>query len=161
MKAVLAGTFDPFTDGHRDLVLRASALFGGVIVAVADDTGKNTARLDDRLEIAKLSVSDIPSAEVTAFSGLLSEFLKKNAPCVLVRGLRGVCDAEYERDLCRVYGSLCDAECVYLFSSAEKEHVSSTVVRSLASLNADLSGYVSPRACDKIKKIYGCAGKER
>lgn len=155
MKAVLAGTFDPFTAGHRDLAIRASKVFDGVIIAVAADTGKTTAAIDDRLDIAKASVSDVKNVNVVPFDGLLTDFLNGNAPCVLLRGLRGVRDAEYERDLCRIYKGGSDSECVYLFSSAELEHVSSTVVRQLACLGADISTYAAPQAKDMIKKVYG------
>ncbi len=155
MKAVLAGAFDPFTSGHRDIVMRAATVFDGVTVAVAEDTGKNTANIDDRLKIAELSVSDVKNAEVVPFSGLLTKFLADNAPCVLLRGLRGAVDAEYERDLCRIYGGEFDGECVYLFSRAELEHVSSTAVRALAALGGKLDGYVAPPALEYIKKIYG------
>lgn len=155
MKAVLAGTFDPFTAGHRELAVRASKIFDGVTVAVAADTGKTTAAIADRLRIAKASVSDVKNVEVVPFVGLLTRFLDDNAPCVLLRGLRGVRDTEYERDLCRIYKGECKAECVYLFSSAELEHVSSTVVRQLAVLGGDISSYVSPTAAEIIKKVYG------
>ena len=155
MKAVLAGTFDPFTAGHRELAVRASNIFDGVTVAVAADTGKTTAAIEDRLKIAKASVSDVKNVNVVPFNGLLTRFLDDNAPCVLLRGLRGVRDTEYERDLCRIYKGECSAECVYLFSSAELEHVSSTVVRQLAMLGGDVKSYVSPAAIDIIKKVYG------
>lgn len=159
MKAVLAGAFDPFTAGHRDLAERAAKIFGEVIVAVAVDTGKTTADISDRLSIAQASVSGIQNARVVPFSGLLTEFLNANAPCVLLRGLRGVRDAEYERDLCRIYGSGSDCECVYLFSRAELEHVSSTTVRQLAELGAGLDGYAAPQAIESIKKVYGKTAK--
>ncbi|MCH5162540.1 MAG: pantetheine-phosphate adenylyltransferase [Clostridiales bacterium] len=154
MKAVLAGAFDPFTAGHRDLALRASKIFDGVIVAVAEDTGKATAALSDRLAIAELSTSNLENVEVVPFSGLLTDFLNENAPVVLLRGLRGVRDAEYERDLCRIYGGESDCECVYLFSRAELEHVSSTTVRQLAELGGKLDSYVVPQAADYVKKVY-------
>ncbi|MDE7464176.1 MAG: pantetheine-phosphate adenylyltransferase [Clostridiales bacterium] len=159
MKAVLAGAFDPFTAGHRDLAERAAKIFGDVVIAVAADTGKTTAELLDRLSIAQASVSGINNVSVVSFSGLLTEFLNASAPCVLLRGLRGVRDAEYERDLCRIYKSGSDCECVYLFSRAELEHVSSTTVRQLAMLGAYLDGYVAPQAVGMVKKIYGKTAK--
>ncbi len=159
MNAVLAGAFDPFTAGHRDIVIRASKIFDGVTVAVAADTGKNTASLSDRVKIAELSVSDVDNVRVVPFHGLLSDFLNANAPCVLIRGLRGEADTQYERDLCRIYGGQTESECVYLFSRAELEHVSSTAVRTLAALDAKLDGYVSPQAMEFVKSVYGSAAK--
>jgi len=154
VKAVLAGTFDPFTSGHCDLVRRARALFDGVIVAVARDTGKSAAPLDKRLEIARKSVKGVSGVDVVPFSGLLAEFLKTQMPCVLVRGLRGVRDFEYERDLCRIYGKGCGVECVYMMSAPENEHVSSTVVRSIAELGGALDGYVEPEALSEVAALY-------
>ncbi len=155
MKAIIAGAFDPFTLGHRDLVMRAVKVFGNATVAVAADTGKHCASLYDRTEIVKASVADIPQADVVPFDGLLSDFLTSNMPCVLVRGLRGNADFEYERDLGRIYADLCDAECVYLVSDPEKSHISSTAVRQLAALGAELEKYAAHDAVNMIGKVYG------
>lgn len=154
MKAVIAGTFDPFTTGHKNIVERALGIFGDVTIAVASDTGKNTASLDIRTEIARLSVLDLQNVSVEPFSGLLSDFLTAQGECVLVRGIRNVRDAEYERDLSRVYCSLCDKDTVVLFTDARFEHVSSSVVRELVALDAELDGYVVPAAEELIKKTY-------
>lgn len=158
MKAVLAGAFDPFTVGHRNIAERALGIFDEVIVAVAIDSGKTSADIAERTEIAKLSVAGLKGVSVVSFSGLLSEFLKANAPCVLVRGLRGTRDCEYERDLSRVYKGQCGAECVYLMADGDNEHVSSTVVRQLAALGAPLDGYVEKGAQNKTYKAYGSKG---
>lgn len=158
MKAILSGAFDPFTLGHRDIAERAARLYDRVVIAVAEDTGKTTADLATRQKIAQLSVQGIQNAEVVAFSGLLPDFLKANMPCVSLRGLRGGSDLQYERDLCEVYGSLCDTECVYLFADPAKQHISSSVVRRLARLDADLTGYVYKSAIDTVKKHYGTTG---
>ncbi len=158
MKAVLAGAFDPFTCGHRNLAERALSVFGEAMIAVAEDTGKSTASLADRLELVKLSVAGLDGVKIVTFTGLLSEFLKRQSPCVLIRGLRGARDYEYERDLSRVYNGQCDNECVYLMSDAQTEHVSSTVVRQLAGLGASLDGYVVGDAQQKTYSVYGKRG---
>lgn len=155
MKAIFPGTFDPFTCGHRDIAERAAKIFGGVVVAVAVATGKNTASIENRTDIARQCVKDIPGAEVVAFDGLLSDFISSVGECVIVRGVRNVADCEYERDHARIYKSLCGADELCLFTAPEFSHISSSVVRELAKLGADISGYVPPCAIKRIKEIYG------
>lgn len=152
--AIYAGTFDPFTAGHRDIAERALGIFGRLTVAVAEDTGKTAAPLDDRTRIAELSLSGLDGIEVVPFGGLLTEFAAGTGKVVLVRGLRNALDFEYERELCRVYRSLGDVECVFIEADARYEHVSSTTVRRLAALGAPLDGYAVDRAVAQIKKLY-------
>lgn len=157
MKAIIAGTFDPFTAGHRDLAERALDIFGDVTIAVASDTGKRAAPLAVRVNIAELSVSDLRGVKVTPFNGLLSDYLTACGQCVLVRGVRNVKDFEYERELAAVYRSLCGKDCVLLATAPELGHVSSTVVRELAALSVTdkLAAYVVPAALDGVLAQYG------
>lgn len=157
MKAIIAGTFDPFTAGHRNLAARALSIFGSVIVAVASDTGKNAAPLAVRTEIAKLSVADLNGVSVIPFDGLLSDFLTAQGECVLVRGARNTKDFEYERELAAVYRSLCGKDSVLLATAPELGHISSTVVRELAALGVSdaLAEYVAPAAIDCVLAQYG------
>lgn len=154
MKAIFAGTFDPFTLGHRSITERALALFGNVTIAVASDTGKNTVSLLERAEIARVATFGLRGIKIEPFSGLLSEYLAANGECVLVRGVRGMRDTEYERDLSRVYKSLCGKDTVFFMTDAPYEHISSTVVRELVKLGGDISGYVVPQSAELIKKLY-------
>ena len=155
MKAIFAGTFDPFTAGHRDIAQRAAGVFGNVTVAVASDTGKTAQPLDVRLKIATESIADINCATAEAFSGLLSDYLSAKGDCVIVRGVRNARDADYERDLVRVYKSLCGKDAVLFITSADFEHVSSTVVRQLAALGGSLDGYVASSAASTVALYYG------
>ena len=155
MKAIISGTFDPFTLGHRDLAVRALSAFDGVIVAVARQTGKNTADIATRKKIAEQSLADLHGVEIVEFDGLLSDFVSSRGDCVLIRGLRGVRDFEYERDLDRAYKGLCGVDTVYYLSPPELEHVTSTAVRTLAGLGAPIDGYVAEQAKKTIYKVYG------
>ncbi|MDE6200978.1 MAG: pantetheine-phosphate adenylyltransferase [Clostridiales bacterium] len=155
MKAIFAGTFDPFTLGHRNIVERAARLFDGVIVAVAEETGKNTAPLSVRTEIVKAAVAEIANVTVESFCGLLSDYAAKKGDCALIRGVRNSNDLEYERDLTAVYKSLCGVESVVLITDPAYGHVSSTVVRTVAALGGDISGYVVPSTAKQIIDIYG------
>ncbi len=159
MKAIFAGTFDPFTLGHKDITERAAHVFGDVVVAVAEDTGKNSMPLDIRLKIAEQAIRGIKGASVTPFKGLLSEFAKGQGECVLVRGIRNSRDMEYEREHARIYRSLCGAGSMCFMTAAAYEHVSSTAVRELAALGGELSGYVAPNTEDIIKKTYAVRNK--
>ena len=155
MKAIFAGTFDPFTLGHRNIAERAAKLFDSVIIAVAEDTGKRTAPLEARTEIVKAATSDIKNVTVASFVGLLSDYVKAQGDCVLVRGVRSSIDLEYERDITTVYKSQCGVESVILIADATCSHVSSTVVRTIAALGGDISDYVVPSSLRQIQEIYG------
>lgn len=155
-RAVFAGSFDPFTLGHKDIASRASKLFDEIIIAVAEDTGKNSQRIDKRMDIAKASVGDVENVVVTSFDGLLTDFMDKNGCNILLRGVRTAADYEYERSLMAVYRSLkSDIEIVLLPTKAEFSHISSTVVRELCALNASLGGYVDTKAEKYIRALYG------
>lgn len=155
MKAIFAGTFDPFTIGHRDIAERAAGLFNSVIVAVAEDTGKPAAPLSVRTEIAKSAVQDLNNVTVESFCGLLTDFAKQKGSCVLIRGVRNSADLDYERDLTNVYKSMSGIESLILISSADCSHVSSSVVRTAAALGGDISKFVVKSTVQKITDIYG------
>ncbi len=149
MKAIFAGTFDPFTSGHRNIVEQALEVFGAVTVAVANDVGdKSAADIALRVNIAKLAVADFSNVTVERFDGLLTDYVGKTGG-VIIRGVRTSADLEYERAHARIYYSLGRVRSVFFIPAAEYEHVSSTVVRQLARLKADLNGYVA-RGTEKI-----------
>lgn len=154
-KAIFAGSFDPFTVGHADIALRASKVCSELIIAVARDTGKkNSAPLEKRVEIARLAVSGIKNARVVGFSGLLTDFAKaENASC-FIRGLRTFFDFEYEKGLAEVYKRTGGYDSLFLLSSSDVSHVSSTLVRELASLGGDLKGFVTEDCEQLVKNTY-------
>ncbi len=155
-KAVFAGSFDPFTLGHKDIVKRASELFDEVIIAVAEDTGKNSRSLSLRTQIVKASLEDIKNVVIKSFDGLLTRFLSENDCSILVRGVRTASDYDYERSLMGVYRSLKpDMEFILLPAKPELNHISSTVVRELCALDAPLFGYVDTKAEKFIRTLYG------
>lgn len=154
-KAVFAGSFDPFTLGHKDIVLRATSLFDKVIVAVADHTGKNSNALEIRKKIVEQSLEDVANVSITQFSGLLTDFMRKLDVDVLVRGVRSAADYDYERSLMEVYRSLNpNIEFVLLPAKAELAHISSSVVRELCKMNGNLGGYVDTKAEKYLKGFY-------
>ncbi len=155
-KAVFAGSFDPFTLGHKDIVMRASELFDQVIVAVASDTGKGSHAVDERKKTVSLSLPQTKNVVIDEFKGLLTKYMDSIGCKILIRGVRTAADYEYERSLMAIYRSLkSDIEFVLLPAKAEMIHISSTIVRRLAELEAPLSGYVDTKAEEYIRRIYG------
>src|SRR4249919_1749721 len=144
--AVYPGTFDPITTGHVDLVSRASTLFEKIIVGVAESPGKSPALpLADRCELARIALADLPNVEVAGFHSLLAHFVHEVGAGVVMRGLRAVSDFEYEFQLASMNRHLIpDVETLFLTPSEQHSFISSTLVREIARLGGDVSGFVHP-----------------
>lgn len=156
-KAVFAGSFDPFTIGHYDLVKRASDVFDEVIVGVAGNGSKKkcVATVEQRAEIARLSLFDISNVTVKIFDGLLTDFANQNGAKYLVRGIRNGVDFEYEKNLMAVYQATNpEIEIFYLISQPALSFVSSSFIKDLKLLHGEIDKYVSPCALEEILKIY-------
>jgi len=146
LTAVYPGTFDPITNGHTDLVARASRLFERVIVAVAQDTAKRPfCEIDQRVELARLVLTQFPNVEVTAFSGLLVRFCEAQGAEVVIRGLRAVSDFEYEFQLAGMNRRLApEVETLFLTPAEQYAFISSSLVREIARLGGDVAEFVHP-----------------
>jgi pantetheine-phosphate adenylyltransferase len=142
--AIYPGTFDPITNGHLDLIQRASKLFDKVIVAVAQSRGKDPLfAADQRVELAKEVVQRIANVEVCGFSGLLVDLAKCKQSKILLRGLRAVSDFEYEFQLANMNRRLDpEIESVFLTPSEQYSFISSSLIREIAALNGDVSQFV-------------------
>ncbi len=143
---VYPGTFDPITNGHADLVSRATRLFDKVIVAVAaNPTKKPTFDLEDRVALAQQVLSDVPNVEVRGFGNLLVEFVEQVGAQVILRGLRAVSDFEYEFQLAGMNRRLAPSvETMFLTPAEQYAFISSTLVREVAMLGGDVSPFVHP-----------------
>ena len=144
--AVYPGTFDPFTNGHRDLVQRAASnIFDKVYICVAENSKKNTVfSLEERIELAKKSLLNISNVEVIGFSGVLVDFAKKLDAKVILRGLRVVSDFEYEFQMSSMNKKLNqDIESIFLTPSESYAFLSSSLVKEIAQLGGDISTFVS------------------
>jgi pantetheine-phosphate adenylyltransferase len=160
--AVYPGTFDPITLGHADLVRRAARLFDRVILAVADSRAKKPFfTLEERVEMAREVLCDLPNVEVTGFSGLLMSFVQAQGARVVVRGLRAVSDFEYEFQLAGMNrGMYPDVETVFLTPGEQFMFISATIVREISVLGGDTSKFVPPHVADRLKvKIKQLGGK--
>jgi pantetheine-phosphate adenylyltransferase len=160
--AVYPGTFDPITLGHEDLARRASRLFDRVILAVADSRAKMPFfTLDERVEMAREVLRDLPNVEVTGFSGLLMKFVQERGARVVVRGLRAVSDFEYEFQLAGMNrGMYPDVETVFLTPGEQFMFISATIVREISVLGGDTTKFVPPYVADRLRvKIKQLGGK--
>lgn len=146
IKAIYPGTFDPVTNGHSDLIVRASKLFSEVIIGVAASPSKQP-RFDLKQRVAMLEqvTQDLTNVSVVGFTGLLVDFAKQHQAKVLIRGLRAVSDFEYEFQLAnmnrRLYPEL---ESVFLTPAEENSFISSTLVKEVALHQGDVSQFVHP-----------------
>ncbi len=154
--AVYPGSFDPFTNGHLDIVERATKLFDHITIAVLRNTSKKKLfpveeRVNQILEVVKKK----KNVEVKPFEGLLVDFCKKRDIHIIVRGLRTVTDYDYEQAIAMMNRSLL-AGLETIFLTADKEHsfTSSTIVREAASFGGDVSEQVPPHVHKKLKEAY-------
>jgi len=146
------GTFDPVTNGHLDIIHRAAKMFDNLTIAVAASPSKNTMfSLDERVEILRDTLTDLPNVKVEGFSGLLVDFAKQQQANLLVRGLRTTMDFEYEFGLTSMYRKLLpDLESVFLTPGEEFAFLSSTIVREVAIHGGDISQFVPQAVAERI-----------
>ena len=151
--AVYPGTFDPITNGHHDLVRRATGIFDRVVVAIAANPNKEPMfPLEKRIEMARRVLVDVPNVVVTGFAGLTVDFAREQGAHVVIRGLRAVSDFEFEFQLANMSRHLArDIEHVFLTPQEQFTFISSTLVREIASLGGDVSEFVHPIVAEELK----------
>lgn len=157
--AIYPGTFDPFTNGHLDLVKRAICIFDEVIIAVAPSGRKHPLfSVQERLELIKASTKGLKNVKVEAFTSLLVEYVKKKKGIAILRGLRAVSDFEYELQMALMNRRLnTNIETVFMMPSEEYSFLTSTIVKEVASFGGSVKNLVPDaveRALrDKLKNI--------
>ena len=153
--AVFPGTFNPFTNGHLDIVKRSAGLFDNVIVAVSGDDGKaGVIEIGQRIRLVEKCVRGIKNVAVKGFSGLLADFCKAEGSEIIVRGIRNYNDFLYENTLSYVNKKLSGLETIYLITSQEHSHISSSTVRDLIRLKADITSFVPNEIKEDLIKLY-------
>ena len=150
--AVYPGTFDPITLGHEDIVRRAAALFDQLVIAVAVAHHKKTLlSLDERLALAQDTASRYDNVRVEPFDGLVRDFVVARGGKVMVRGVRGVTDFDYEFGLAGMNRHLApDVDTVFMTPAATLQSVSSTLIREISQLGGDVAPYVSPAVLARL-----------
>jgi len=156
-RVIYPGTFDPITNGHKDLVERASRLFGEVIVAVAaSEKKKPVFTLDERVALAQEVLAHLPNVRVVGFDKLLSFFVKEMDANVVLRGLRAVSDFEYEFQLANMNRQLnSEFETVFLTPSEHLSFISSSLVREIAILGGDVRQFVPAAVAEAFVRRLG------
>lgn len=153
MTAVCPGSFDPITHGHLDIVGRAAALFGEVIVAVGRNSAKNYLfDTDERVELVRAATGHLPGVRVEVLTGLLVEFCRDRGADVVVKGLRFASDFDFELQMAHVNGALTGIETVLLPASAQWGTLSSTMIREVAALGGDVSSFVPDVVAERIEQ---------
>ena len=152
--AVYPGTFDPISNGHIDLVARAAPLFEKVIVGVATSQAKGpTLPLELRVKLAREALAGHPNVEVRGFDSLLAHFVRDVGAGVLLRGLRAVSDFEYEFQMASMNRHLIpEVETLFLTPAEQYSFISSSLVREIARLGGDVSGFVPPAVATALRE---------
>lgn len=155
-RAMYPGTFDPFTNGHADLVRRASGIFDRVVVAIAANPGKAPLfPLEKRIELVSTVVAGLPNVEVMGYTGLTVDFARTHDLNVMMRGLRAVSDFEFEFQLATMSRHLNNqVETVFLTPTEQFNFISSTLIREIASLGGDVSEFVHPAVAAALRERF-------
>ena len=154
---IYAGSFDPITLGHLDIIKRASRITKRLIIAVLNNNAKKPAfSVEERLELIRKVTKDIPNVEVMSFSGLTVDFAREQNANVLVRGLRAVTDFEYELQIAQLNHKLNpEVDTIFLTTSVEYSYLSSSIVKEIASYGGDISQFVPEEIVDDVyNKLY-------
>lgn len=142
--AICPGSFDPVTHGHLDVIRRAANMFDKVIVVVMTNTSKQPLfSKEERMDFIRRAVVDMPNVEVDSYGGLLAAYARQKEATVIVKGLRAMSDFEYEFQMALTNRKLNpQAETVFLTTTAEHMYLSSSLVKQVAGLGGDITGFV-------------------
>ena len=153
---VYPGTFDPITNGHIDLIERASKLFDKIIVAIASNQKKSPLfNIDERISLASECLQHLPNVEIKGFDYLLVNFVNDCEADAVMRGLRAVSDFEYEFQLANMNRALSpDIESIFLTPAEKFSYISSSLVREISSLKGDVSKFVPANVGDALIKKF-------
>jgi pantetheine-phosphate adenylyltransferase len=150
-RAACPGSFDPVTNGHLDIIGRASALFDEVVVAVG--VNKSKRRLftpEERITMLEEVCADLPNVRIASFDGLLTDFCKAQDVVAIVKGLRAVSDFDYELQMAQMNSSLADVETVFVPTSPEWSFLASSLVKEVATFGGDVSSLVPPGVLTRL-----------
>jgi pantetheine-phosphate adenylyltransferase len=154
---IYPGTFDPITNGHLDIIRRAAPLFDRVIVTLALNSEKEPLfSVDERLDMIRKTINDIPDVDVAMFSGLVVDFARKVGASAIIRGLRAVSDFEYEFQMALMNRKQNQAlDTVFLMPDERFTYLSSSIVREVAKHGGRIDCFVPPIVFEMLKQKFG------
>ena len=157
-KALYAGSFDPVTNGHLNIIERAAKMYDSLTVAIAVNPHKTGFfTIDERVEIAKKVTAHIPNVKVDTFSGLLADYVNENGFIAYVRGLRATTDFENELQMAQMNARLFtgETETIFLMTDPKYSFISSSLIKEVASFGGSVDGLVPEYVSERIKEKYG------
>jgi pantetheine-phosphate adenylyltransferase len=150
-RAVCPGSFDPVTNGHVDVIIRAAALYDELVVAVLVNPGKEgLLPVEERMELLRDAVADLPNVKVDSFQGLLVDYCRAHDIPVIVKGLRAVSDFEYELQMAQMNRELAGVETLFVPTAPQVGHLSSSLVKQIALFGGDVSRLVPKAVLDRL-----------
>ena len=159
--AIYPGTFDPITNGHLDIVRRASRIFDRIIILIANNVAKKPFfTIQERVDLAERSLAGNGNITVESFDGLLAEFARRRGVDAIIRGLRAIKDFEFEFQMALMNKSLYpEVETVFFMPSEKFTYVNSAIVREVARLSGDVSRFVPPPVAEAFARKYQDHGR--
>ena len=156
LTALCPGTFDPVTNGHLDILERASRLFDAVVVAVLENPAKEPLfAAEERVTMLKEAVAGLENVEVDSFSGLLVEYATQREARIIVKGLRAVSDFDYELQMAQMNHRLAGVETCFVPTSPKWSYLSSSLVKEIAGYGADIHGLVPDNVRERLQEKLG------
>jgi len=151
-RVVCPGSFDPVTNGHLDVIARASKLYDEVVVAVLiNQSKKGLFSLDERLEMLREVTKEFGNIDVQSFDGLIVDFCRERGIPAIIKGLRAVSDFDYELQMAQMNNSLSGVETLFVATSPLYSFLSSSLVKEVATYGGDVSGLVPPAVLDRLR----------
>lgn len=154
--AIYPGSFDPITNGHLDVIVRALSLFGKVIVTVADNPAKQPLfTIDERQDMIRISTADMQGVEVATFTGLVVDHARQHNAVAIIRGLRAISDFEFEFQMALMNRHMAaDINTVFLMPHERYTHLNSSIIREIASFGQDVSAYVPEIVAQRLRSKF-------